>query len=168
MNNVTALNLVKVYCDNSKEYDFYEFGVYSGHGLRDAVSVLVNQDGLNIRKFLGFDSFVGLPPEDKNVACSKDWFEGQFNAVSFHGVTSIDEAIAKVKAAVPISEDRLEFIVGYYSETLTSELAKSYKPAAYVHMDVDMYTSCVDCLKFLTENNLWINGTIIRYDDWYG
>lgn len=149
----------------------YEFGVYSGHGLEDAVNILVHQDKLPVHRFLGFDSFIGLPKESDRVQSHEEWFEGQYNAVEFHGVKTPQQAIQKICARVPISGDRLYFFVGYYSDTLKDKKLiqqANLKPAIYVHMDVDMYISCKEALEFLVENNLFVDGTVIRYDDWYG
>lgn len=57
-------------------------------------------------------------------------------------------------------------VPGFWEQSLTPELAKRVKPASYVDIDCDIYSSAVTCLDWLLSNRLVVQGTIIGYHDW--
>lgn len=168
ISNITALKLVKDYINHNYILDFYEFGVYSGHGLYDGYNQLVNIDKLPINQFHGFDSFIGLPEEQIGIKRHEDWNVGEFDSLKFHNSNSIEECLEKIRNRSQIPNDKLDFIIGFYQDTLNKNLLLNheFRPAAYIHMDVDLYISTKQALTWLIENKLFIKGTVIRYDDW--
>ena len=168
VSNIDALKAVKTYINKDEILDFYEFGVYSGHGLYDGYNQLVNIDKLYINKFYGFDYFIGLTQEQDGIKRHIDWNIGEFNSLKFYNTNTIEECLQKIRERSQIPNDKLDFIVGFYKDVLNKELFSKYnfKPAAYIHMDVDLYISAKQALVWLIENKLFVKGTIIRYDDW--
>ena len=58
-------------------------------------------------------------------------------------------------------------VAGFYDRSLTAELAttRGMRPALYVDIDCDLYSSTVIVLTWLFENRLIRKGTILGYDD---
>ena len=145
------------------ERDIYEFGVYTGRYMRMHTLVLA-RSGVEYRKFWGFDSFQGLPPEDRHSRPQRvHWREGQYNAAEVYGTYSSDELQSKIKSY--INNSRVELVQGFYNESLTAQLVKRMRPALYVEIDCDLYISTLQALDWMLANRLIVNGTVIGYDD---
>ena len=67
-----------------------------------------------------------------------------------------------------INDRRSHFIKGFFNESLTPTLAarRGMKPALYVDIDADLYSSSLQALEWLFRMGLIVPGTIIGYDDW--
>lgn len=94
-----------------------EFGVFEGYSIRK-----FSQMNLNLKSsFIGFDSFEGLP---------EDWIKtpkGTFNT---------DGRMPQ------IDDERVEFVKGWFQNTLPNFLAKSkINGALIVHYDADIYSA---------------------------
>ncbi len=63
--------------------------------------------------------------------------------------------------------DKVCLIKSWYKD-LTEETVKlaDLGPAAYIHVDCDLYISAYQALDFMFNNKLIMSGTLIRYDDW--
>jgi len=126
----------------NNQFDYLEFGVFEGAAIRKWTEL--NND-LNSR-FYGFDSFEGLP---------EDW-------------TSIKQKGAfDVNGQYPnIDDNRVEFVKGWFQETLPGFLQK-YTPSEklVIHIDADLYSSTLYCLTKLDEHIA--KGTIIIFDEFY-
>lgn len=152
---------------NCAERDLYEFGVYTGRYMRMLVVELARR-GVPYRKFFGFDSFQGLPEEANTTRTrlSKNvWKPGAFNAADIFQVHSATELELKLKRF--INDSRVEFVRGFYNESLTPQLAeeRSMRPALYVEIDCDLYISSVQALDWMLANKLIVKGTVLGYDD---
>lgn len=148
---------------NCGERDIYEFGVYTGRYMR-MLSLVLARSGVDYRKFFGFDSFQGLPPEDLRSKPQRvHWQVGSYNAADIYKTYSSDELQAKIKTY--INNSRVELVRGFYNESLTVRLVKSVRPALYVEIDCDLYISTVQALEWMLANRLIVRGTVIGYDD---
>lgn len=150
-----------------------QFGVASGNTLLAILEVLKDRN-ITPGQVIGFDSFLGLPRESEGISTHPDWKEGSFNLLyEIKNNTLInktlynqDEAIRLVRERFAAWGDLVEFVIGFYSESLTKEVAQKIKPASFIDIDSDLYISAKQALEFLLENNLLLEDCIVRYDDW--
>lgn len=113
-----------------------EFGVAAGHSLRYLA-------GLTERTVYGFDSFEGLP---------EDWQEG-FEKGAFS------------QAAPPRDlPENARVIVGWFEESLPPFVAEHPGPAAFIHVDSDLYVSAQTVFKHLGPRI--VPGTVIVFDEY--
>jgi hypothetical protein len=131
-----------------------EFGVYQGNSLSQ-FSSLYDKFGIE-KKFYGFDSFIGLPKETVDTNNPEYWPEGAFSGVS------PDE----VKGKLPF----VNIKPGWFKDTLNVQTLSevSQHQIGILHIDCDLYTSTIDVLEWIIQNNLLVDGTIVIYDDWGG
>ena len=124
-----------------KAMDFFEFGVFEGQSLTYWCGLNSNPQS----RFIGFDSFQGLPEQ---------WNRNPTGTYSAHG---------KLPA---INDARVEIVVGWFQNSLPGFLA-SYRPQnpLLIHNDSDLYTSTLFTLTSL--NPLITPGTIIIFDEFY-
>jgi hypothetical protein len=98
---------------------YLEFGVHTGVSIRRFSSLFVNPSA----KFVGFDSFEGLP---------EAWAHFQAGHFSTDGRT-------------PVSDDtRVEFVKGWFQNTARDFLSKTLsepEKVTLVHFDADLYSS---------------------------
>ena len=138
---------------------YFEFGVASGRSSIVAIRANRRENPSTVSPFLLFDSFQGLPEltgPDKNSA--------QFHTGDFaFGVEPVIQNLQKHGVYDP---DTVHLIPGWFEETLPHFPAEQLgvQKAAIVHMDMDLYSSCVTVLDFI-EPFLQV-GTVILFDDW--
>ena len=134
---------------------YFEFGCHSGR----TFSAAVNAAGffkMSNAEFYAFDSFEGLP-------ATKQEEDGYFKAGTF--CTSRADFVSIVHAKTGLHLGDRYIVEGYYCDSLTSELQARMPKAGVVHIDVDLYSSTVDVLRFLKP--LLVQGTLLVFDDWY-
>lgn len=163
---------------NQVEGDFIEFGVYRGDRMIQAFRtsesivrsvesrrdpVLRNASAANLKRmrFIGFDSFEGLPsPKDNDIAVGQEaWLgRGEFAA-------SLPEVTGRLRKKC--DESRMLLVEGWFEQTLNSQTKKelNLQRAAIVHIDCDFYESTVPALEFITD--LLVDGSILIFDDWF-
>lgn len=116
---------------------YLEFGVYRGRTMRYWASHLTTPDA----RFIGFDSFEGLP---------EDWQSGAGRG-SF-----------SVGTPPQISDPRVSFQTGWFDETLSS-----FEPPPHdqliVNLDCDLYSSTMCVLDWLAPRMQ--PGTLVYFDD---
>ncbi len=138
---------------------YYEFGVFRLRSIINFNKVRKwaawrNKALRNIRIF-AFDSFAGLPelaPEDVDDPA---FYKGEY-ACSLDEVKSIAEK-NNIKD--------IEYIKGYYEDSLTPELAgKMVKaPPSLVHIDCDTFSSTMSVLRWL--DPIALPGALYFFDD---
>lgn len=164
--NSNILQLFKNFSNNHNgNCDIYEFGVYTGGTLRDAVIQLKIND-IQFSNIYGFDSFEGLPQEAPNMVIEGDhWKEGAFSACDALGIWDWQQLHDRIIQTINYPKTTL--IKGYFVDSLNTELLSRYtfNPAMFIHIDVDLYISTIQVLEWLVTNNLLTVGTVIRYDD---
>jgi O-methyltransferase len=136
--------------------DYLEFGVFNGNSIG---SMFYARKIMNLKsmRLFGFDAFQGLPAgselEDDGV-----WKKG-FYACSFE---KTEECLSRRG----ILSTEIEWVKGWYNETLTDELALKFSLRNFgiVFVDCDTYSSSKTVLDFIA---LHISQPlIICFDDW--
>lgn len=137
----------------------YCFGVAHGSTVHGLVSGFQDHN-LPIPDFHLVDSFEGLPEETPGVQVPAVWDKGAFAAPK-------EKLVAMLKS-LDLKKDKYKIHEGWFADTLKAELVSdgTFKSAAYVDIDGDLYSSTMDGLDFLFEHKLIRPGTIIGYDDW--
>jgi len=121
-----------------KEGLVVEFGVANGASLRHLA-------GLTTRQVHGFDSFGGLP---------EDWSGTREKTGAF----TQRGKLPKVPANVTLHP-------GWFNETLPGFIAANPGPAAFIHVDCDIYSSTVTIFEALRERIG--RGTVILFDEYF-
>jgi len=122
--------------------DYLEFGVFKGDTIRMWSQLNTHPES----RFVGFDSFEGLP-EDWNPTAKAGLFD--------------------VGGIVPqISDSRVSFQKGWFNDTLKPFLAK-FEPRSrlVIHNDSDLYSSSLYLLTQL--DPIAVPGTVIIFDEIY-
>jgi hypothetical protein len=149
--------------------DIYQFGVFSGISM---ISILngIKENNLEYDTFWGFDSFCGIPIETKENLPKIEWGQGEFSTLDYLQINDTNLAANTIKQHIlnKHSDAKIEMISGYFCDSLKTCPVEKMKPAIYVDIDVDIYSSAVEALEFLINNNLLLVGTLINYDDWIG
>lgn len=147
----------------SPNKDIYQFGVYTGTGLKKI--------GTRVKGFghlWGFDSFRGIPDEPKaeQVYWTNDFRQGGYSAADALGVYNLTALMHNV--ARYIDRPNMTLVPGFFNESLNADLLQRYRlqPALHVDVDVDIFTSTLQCLSWMFENRLIVPSTFVRYDDW--
>jgi len=152
--------------------DVYEFGVYTGQSLVE-IDKAFQKMNILIRKLFALDSYEGMPEETKDVIHQEDWKKGNYSTMELYNASNPIEASEKLKNSVnKLIRPQTEIITieGFYENILNNNIIEKYdfKPAIYVDIDCDIYSSTYEVLNFMVKNNLIVKGTIIGYDDWGG
>ena len=152
-----SMNYLRVAGNNGKylPQTFFEFGCYSGRTFSAAVNAAKYFKMKNC-EFFAFDSFQGLPKTDESQ-------DGVFKTGEFF--TSKNEFIKIIKENTNMKIDDRHLIEGFYETSLTNDLQSKMPKIGVLHVDVDLYSSTRDLLKFVKP--LLVNGSVILFDDWY-
>lgn len=146
------------FIDIIPEGNLLEFGVYNGNTLARLIQ------RKQFVEVWGFDSFQGLPD---NKEGNPDWPIGAFNSVRDGGFNNAEE----IKAYIINRAGRpdIKLVEGFFNESLTADLGERlHNTASYIHLDCDLYTSTADVLNWLLKYRVPKEGSLFRYDDWYG
>jgi O-methyltransferase len=144
--------------------DIVEFGTMSGltaaalaRAMTAANKILPHRRALHL-----FDSFEGLPESTSAIdqaqplVQSGAWAKGELKGMSpqkLHSVCGKEYDPARVKT-----------YKGWFAETVPH--LPSETRLALLHVDGDLYQSCVDCLEPCLANGWISEGAIIHFDDW--
>lgn len=115
-----------------------EFGVRNGHTIHGIAEMFPD------RNIFGFDSFQGLP---------EAWHEESAGSYSAAG-------------RIPVVPKNVEFIVGWFNETLPDFKKTHPEPVAFMNVDCDLYSATKTILDELDEQI--VPGTIIVFDEYIG
>ncbi|MGV7229102.1 MAG: TylF/MycF/NovP-related O-methyltransferase [Nitrospirales bacterium] len=136
--------------------DYLEFGVFNGSSIGSMHIARKDSKNFSMRLF-GFDAFEGLPAgsekEDGGV-----WKQG------FYACSLEDMKACLVKRG--ISPDDIQWVKGWYDETLSDSLARQVNLSnlGIVFIDCDTYSSSKTVLNFVAP--LIQRPVIICLDDW--
>jgi Macrocin-O-methyltransferase (TylF) len=129
---------------------YYEFGVGWGYTLTryvDALKAFCKDEHLNLynQKIFLFDSFQGLPDTEGVKDEHPEWGKGSFA----HGKDEIKNLLKYYK--LDPENPNINFIEGFYEQTLTSDLARQLTTTApdVVTIDVDYYSSTKTILDWI-------------------
>ena len=122
--------------------DFLEFGVYKGYSLSTWAKINNHPDS----RFIGFDSFFGLP-EYWNKTNPKNTFT--------------------TEGEIPVIDDkRVSFVKGLFQETLYKFLSDfTVKSRLVIHIDADLYSSTLFCLAHL--DHLIKQDSLVLFDEFH-
>ena len=139
------------------EGDYLEFGVFRGDSLAAAWRGAV-AGGLDGMRFLGFDSFEGLPGAHRDAEAGR-WAPGAM-AVG-------EEAVRANLADLGVDLGRVTLVPGFYDRVLDDALRTrlGLTRAAVVYLDCDLYDSTLTALRWVTP--LLATGTLLAVDDWF-
>ena len=139
------------------EGDYLEFGVYRGDSLASAWRGAV-AGGLDGMRFLGFDSFEGLPGDHRDAESGR-WTPGSM-AVG-------EDAVRRHLSDLGVDLSRVTLVPGYYDRILDDALRSrlDLRSAAVVYLDCDLYDSTLTALRWVTP--LLTAGTLLAVDDWF-
>ena len=126
-----------------KESLFLEFGVFKG----DSINLFAKRLKKINAEIFGFDSFKGLKDE---------WMTEEFNP----------PGTFDLKGKKPRVEKNVKLIDGWVEETAKEFFSKNSKRIAFIHFDLDTYSSTSFVLKLI--KNGFKPGPIILFDVFYG
>jgi len=88
----------------------YEFGIFTGQSIVDISKIY--KDPIEC---FGFDSFIGLPHETKDIIGQECWTEGNFSSKDHFHTSNIEDTIDKVREFILTNGNikRLELIPGF-------------------------------------------------------
>jgi O-methyltransferase len=140
---------------NGTSGDYLEFGVFKGASLLHAQKQ-AGTLGLEHMRFIGFDSFQGLPPEpDQN---KEMFYEGQYSC----GENQVRTWLSQHGA----DWNRMTLVPGFYDDTLTGRTKANLglTKCAVAMLDCDIYSSTKLALTWL--DDIIEPGSIVILDDW--
>jgi hypothetical protein len=138
---------------------YYEFGVFR---LRSIINFNFVRNIYSLRykifkniNIYAFDSFKGLPESSAGDVKDPAWVRG-----NYLGRLYDVKLIAKRK-----NIKNIQYIEGFFNESLTDELANKMKstPPSLLHIDCDLYSSAITVLKWL--DKITLPGAIYFFDD---
>jgi O-methyltransferase len=139
--------------------DYLEFGVYDGWSLTAAYH-LAGKHRLSGMRFLGFDSFDGLPAmKDVDRYPFQQFTKGQLRC---------DQAnVERNLRHNGVDMSRVHLVKGWYRDTLNPQTREKLNldRAAVVWVDCDLYESTVPVLDFIIPTLQ--DGTVLIMDDWF-
>jgi hypothetical protein len=140
---------------NGGSGDYLEFGVFKGASLLHAQQ-LADRLGLDHMRFIGFDSFQGLPPEPNQH--KEMFYEGQYSCG--------EEQVRAWLSQHGADWRRLVLVPGFYADTLTptTKADLGLRKCAVAMLDCDIYSSTKDALTWI--DDVIEPGSIVILDDW--
>lgn len=131
-----------------EEGDVYQFGVAEGYSLRNLLTIMPT------RTAWAFDTFAGMPDADRDEPTfDVHWRRGQFKP---GGRASTPDQAARLPLLGPALNARVRTVVGPFKHSLVTGLAgrRGMRPAAYVDIDSDLYSSARQALTWLFDEKL--------------
>ncbi|MEH6697583.1 MAG: TylF/MycF/NovP-related O-methyltransferase [Brevundimonas sp.] len=133
-----------------------EFGVFRGGTYAYQAEHILRRYPAST--LIGFDSWEGLPPETEGVWTADRHAVGKYAAPKAEVKSRLDAL------GIKEGDPRFRLVDGFYSDSLTPEVAASCGPLAYVNIDVDIHSSTVEVLEFI--GPILRPGVILYWDDW--
>lgn len=134
---------------NSNYNHVLEFGVGSGHTLRQCIGSLTKNFPTKKFRILGFDWFHGLP---------EAW-----ESTKYPGVVAAPIGGFTQNGIAPDVQGA-EYYVGLFADTIPQYLQNEAEPIALLHIDCDLYSSTK--LIFDNLHPYIVKDTIIAFDEW--
>lgn len=120
-----------------------EWGSVCEFGVADGTSTRVLRDAVATdRRLYAFDSFEGLPEPYERAKVG----------------TFAQDHVPDI--------DGVEFVVGWFDDTLTDKLAASVGSVALASLDADLYSSTLTALRWLTP--LLATDSLLVFDEYHG
>ena len=137
--------------------DYIEFGVFNGSSIGSAWLALQKSIKIGSTRLFGCDAYEGLPAGSESIDDGV-WEEGGYRC-SF-------EKMKECLQRRDINPDDINWVNGWYEETLTDDLARNFNLSnlGIIFIDCDTYDSSQTALKFVAP--LISSPVIICLDDW--
>jgi hypothetical protein len=129
-----------------------EFGVWVGTSI-NLIASIMKMYNKHHNTIYGFDSFEGLP---ENWADPKT---GEIQEEGLKGCFDLGGRLPEKRFS------NIEYIKGWFDDTLPAFVKNNQKPVAMLHIDSDLYSSAktiFDCL-----SDRIIPGTVIMFDEFF-
>jgi O-methyltransferase len=130
--------------------DIVECGVGRGRSLLilTAINYILSKEEGGQRTVFGYDSFEGFPAPSKQDATTRNPQKGEWSKSPSGKYTYSPEFIQQVLNVADIPLDKMRVIIkkGFFSDSLKSH---PDRPIALLHIDGDLYQSCLDALVYL-------------------
>lgn len=130
-----------------------EFGVWMGGSLS-----MIGRRSRELgrpRKVFGFDSFQGLPENWRNSTLGEAWQKRWTAKGSFDLGGHAPDLL--------VDTDAVDFVVGWFNESLPLFLDREAGPVTFVHIDSDLYSSAALVLGLLTPR--LVPGAVLVFDE---
>ena len=134
------IHLIKAFESSPSIGHILEFGVGGGRSMRMLFKLIDN------RLIYGFDSFEGLPEE---------WVMQKETKVYPAGAFKYD----------PPNISGVEYRIGLFEDTIPKWIEDCPGMIAFLHIDSDLYSSCVTVLELLDKQI--VPGTVIVFDEMF-
>lgn len=146
------------------EGDVAEFGTMSGMtAMALARAISVTEDVIASERVLHlFDSFEGLPEATSPIDQAQPFVQSGWWAKG--NLKGIPEHVLAKACGREYRPDRVRTYAGWFSDTV-SQLPAGTR-LALLHVDGDLYQSCIDALEPCFRNGWISEGAIIHFDDW--
>ena len=164
--STTFLNAIDYINYERIEGDVVEFGVFTGLSLAlFAQGHRFDPKGMD-RRFIGFDSFEGLPPsadaharwQAADCAVNHGWHP----RLAIGGKVT-PEVTRDLFAACELPEPELH--IGAFTDTIAKVIPSRHAAIALAHFDCDLYESTRDALD--ASAPAFQDGTMLMFDDWF-
>ena len=147
----------------------YQFGVFGGGSMRFTLKRL-HDARISLRQAWGLDSFQGVPETNETSERGISWGPlGRIcSAADLLKSYNVTELLAKIRANIASPATPVDFVVGFFNESLTPTLAaeRQMQPALIVDIDTDLYISAFQALSWLFSSRLMRSGTLVYFDEW--
>jgi hypothetical protein len=136
--------------------EYYEFGIYRGFALW-YTQALAKDMGVGDMRFVGFDSFFGLPPT-KGLDVSEEFREGNYEASR--------KQVEGFLTQYGVDWQKTSLVEGWFKDTLNNATVSKYqlKRCSLCVVDCDLYESAQQVLNFV--GPLLADKAVILFDDW--
>jgi O-methyltransferase len=140
---------------NGVSGDYLEFGVFKGASLLNAQK-RADELKLGAMRFIGFDSFEGLPDEPDQH--KEMFYKGQYSCS--------EQQVRAWLSQYGADWQRLILVPGFYAATLTPERKRELglTKCAVAMLDCDIYSSTNLALTWI--DDLISPGSVLIFDDW--
>lgn len=137
--------------------DYVEFGVYRGASLVAAWQAAERLE-LDAMRFVGFDSFAGLPTPE-NAGEHQPFRAGDFAAPRH----TVEDRLARLG----VDTSRVSLVDGWFQNTVTADRLADLgvRSVAVAWFDCDLRSSTLDALGPLTA--LLVEGAVLVFRDWW-
>lgn len=144
--------------------DILEFGSFKGYSARK-IAQYINSFNYKCNLCL-FDSWKGMPEinskydqESYEVAVLDDWKLGCYD------VPAETPDIIEHDISLLIGKEHIKLVKGYYQDTL-KDIHFAPQSLALVNIDCDLYDSIYIVLKKLIDEQAFMDGTVLLFDDY--
>ncbi len=120
-------------------------GIVAEFGVNEGGTITFIAKQLRGRKVHGFDSFEGLP---------EDWSGNKMHAGYFNR-----------QGKLPRVPSNVELHAGWFDKSLPKFVASNQGPAAFLHVDCDLYSSTVTIFDTFADRT--VPGTVIVFDEYF-